>query len=772
MIKQIIKYMLLTSGKFSVNSLLMCFTLVFFLTANYISATVIGSDTNVARQARAFFRRATSSSNKMKGFSIFKNGFVLENTDTSADFDAFFPVSGDIVLNGGTLNLLGDIEFKNPFRIGVGTIIGNEFALEFPRSISYLDFPSQYYVKLIVNLVDQATTGNDVYSIDWSYDDAYLAVGLQGSGGNNELKIFSFDGTTLTEIASEDFGANNLNTVRWSPSTDYIITGAASGGAELKSWLFTRGVNTLQEIGSVNFGIVKAVVWSPNNSYVAVGGQNTNTVSVYPIAAGLFGSVSTGTLGETVTVRNNALHWNGAGDHLAVGLQQSVQAELKMFSWNGSALSAAGETELGVHCEGVAWRPSSSLIAVGLGSGSERLRIYSYDAATDTLTELQSARTNATQTIYGVAWDADGRYLAVAKGYAAQGYELELYYFDDTDNTLHLVSGYSPDSTSRAVAWAHSGDYVANGDDAGECYTFNFEGQPFRFRDLKIYFSSEVRAHAAIHFQGDCVLNGGGNILQLSPTSSLVVEPGATLKLEDITIKGVGADNIYCMDSSSVLSMRDVHWMQDSDMTFTTGSMLFNSSVTMAGEATLSYQSLQTSTVVTKSELTLDPLFTFAYAPLGGADSTLLAFEDGSSKLVLNGATITTNGAGLHLKKGKLLIERDSFLFADSANGITLGNSSTSQDFACDILSGSILYLMSGALNYKNVQASSWNMVSERSWLKMMNNTRLRLYESIDLGLGALWIEGDAILSRLPGKELTGIMVPKGRLLKAYMGGS
>src|SRR3990172_850082 len=135
--------------------------------------TVIGSDEGVGRQARAFFKKIDSFNNKMKGFSIFQKGFTLENPNTIVAFDAFFPVSGDVVLNGGTLDLVGDIVFKNPFRIGVGCINGNGHTVELPNNVSVLDFPSVYYIKLFVNLVDMLSVGHDVYGIHWSHDDAY-----------------------------------------------------------------------------------------------------------------------------------------------------------------------------------------------------------------------------------------------------------------------------------------------------------------------------------------------------------------------------------------------------------------------------------------------------------------------------------------------------------------------------------------------------------------------------------------------------------------------
>ncbi len=745
---------------------------IFFLIYPWqMQSTVIGSDGAVSRQARAFFKKATSLTNKMKGFSVFQKGFVLENPTTTASFDAFFPISGDVVLNGGTLSLLGDLEFKNPFRIGVGSIDGNSFALGLPRNTSYLDFPSLHYLKLIVSLVNQIDVGYDVYSIDWSYDDQYLAVGLRGKNGNSELKILSFDGTSLSVVITEDFGTVHLNSVRWHSTSYYLATGA-SGGTELKTWLFNSGTNSLQEIDSADIGTTSAVAWSPNGNYLAVGRASDTTLRMYPVTNGLLGTAVTAVFGSSVTVSNNALDWHSDGDRIVVGLKNSPEAEVQVFTFDGSSLSLEGSLEVASNVHAVVWKPNTLLITVGSSSGTERLKSYSYATGTWSFTELALANVGLATTVYGLAWDPSSAYLAVAKAYASQGYELEVYYFDIKDNSLHLVSGYSSDAISRDVAWAQSGNYLANGDDNAQCYVYNFADKSFIFKDLKIYFGSEVRAHASIHFQGDCVINGNGNILQLSSTTSLVVEPGATLCLEDMTIKGISGGNIQCQSDTSAIHLRDVNWVQDGDFTFTVGSLKFSNDIEMSGDALFAYQSLQTSTLASKSKLTLSPLFTFSYDPLDGTSNALLAFEDATSLLELDGATIHTSNSGLQLKKGKLQVSRDSFFETDDTNGITIGNRELSQDFACDILSGSVLQLSTGVLNYKNTQAASWKMISERSWLKMMSETTLRLYENMDLGLGVLRAEGNVVLGRVFGKDVTGTVVSMGRLMKEYIGAS
>jgi len=93
------------------------FTFCFFLllvSRGSLKCVTIGSDTTASRQLKTFFP-AADTSNTLRGFAVFEKGLTLEDKTTKCFFDAFFPVSGDIVLNGGSLSLLRDCELKNPF---------------------------------------------------------------------------------------------------------------------------------------------------------------------------------------------------------------------------------------------------------------------------------------------------------------------------------------------------------------------------------------------------------------------------------------------------------------------------------------------------------------------------------------------------------------------------------------------------------------------------------------------------------------------------------
>jgi Eukaryotic translation initiation factor eIF2A. len=324
-----------------------------------VQAVVIGSDSAVSRQSKSFFKKSESLSNTMKGFSVFEKGIVLEDADTTVLFDAFFPVSGDVVLNGGTLSLMGDIAFKNPFRIGVGKIQGNGYALELPRNLSYLDFPSFYYLKLIANLLDTYNLSSQVYSLDWNYNDQYVAVALKGANGVAELQILSFNGKNFSVVASQDFGTTTLNCVRWHPSSNYLVT-AGAAGIELKTWFFNSANNTITEVSNDDIGIATAVQWNHSGSHVAVGRKNSDELLVYPVADGELGTPKIGSFGNTLQVQNNALSWHSSDEYIAVGVSHAAQSQdIYLFSFNGAAVSLLNSINTGASANALSWIPNN-----------------------------------------------------------------------------------------------------------------------------------------------------------------------------------------------------------------------------------------------------------------------------------------------------------------------------------------------------------------------------------------------------------------------------
>lgn len=746
--------------------------LLLFFSMSQAWAATVGSNSSSSRQLKTFFPNADDN-NKMLGFAAFENGFVLEDSATTCTFDAFFPISGDMVFNGGTLYLARDLVFKNPLRVGIGTINGQGNSIEFPGNISNLNIPDQSNNSLL-SFKQLIELSDYVNSVDWAFDDQYVVVGTNSKGGIDEIKVYYFDGIALTETASFDTSNKDVLSVRWHPSGYYIAVGQ-SGDDELRILYFDQSAATISEIDHANIGRVNAVAWDPTGNYLAVGQSSSSNITIYEVSDGILGSSYTGSLGGFRTVQQNALDWDSSGNYIAVGLDRYGGDNLIVFSFNGSSVSFNVSQNIYSYVYAVSWHPTDSYLAIGVGTGSQRLILYEH--ASGSLTEKDS--TGDSRNIYALDWSQTGSELVVGRYSSSDHMEVRIFGFDVIDETLHLITGYQSSDHVYDVRWSHNGHALLFGNRDKEIGLLVAEEYFLTIKDARCFFKSDVTFLSNLYFSGECVVNGGGHIITLEENAAILVEQNTSLILENMIIKGIAGNNIRCIDDTGLLMLRDVVWMQDENVTFSSGTLQFKNNVIMMGDNIFAYQAGQQSIILSRSTLTLDSNFTFSYDPIVIGDNVLLAFEDNTSKLVLDGATLHTTATGLQLTHGKLLVKRDSYLSSESVDtiieydteyetfegGITFGDEYAEDDFVCEILSGAALHLNQGILKYKNVNTSSFIMHSDRSILKMFENTRLELFETLDLGPGLLVGEPNISIARASGKNILGSLNTAGAIV-------
>lgn len=268
-------------------------------------------------------------------------------------------------------------------------------------------------------------------------------------------------------------------------------------------------------------------------------------------------------------------------------------------------------------------------------------------------------------------------------------------------------------------------------------------------------------------FSGVCTIYGHGNILDLEENGEIVVECGSSLILKDIVIKDISGTNIRCLDDASVVTLDNVTWMQSDDYEFSTGAFNFkNKNKMQGGNYVFAYQTSMTSVFLSDSALRLDSGFTFSYDPSIVASKDLLEFEDSSAQLLLNGCTLHTTVTGLSLKQGKMCTLRTSYLSSEVQRidintvideGISFGDNETGSDFICEILNSKTLCIKPGSsLRYKNVESSSWIMISSLSNLFISSGARLYLHQNLNVGAGTVIFDHNTTLFRKSGKRLIG----------------
>ena len=251
---------------------------------------------------------------------------------------------------------------------------------------------------------------------------------------------------------------------------------------------------------------------------------------------------------------------------------------------------------------------------------------------------------------------------------------------------------------------------------------------------------------------GSVTIDGNGNSFSVDKDGKLIVGKNSHVTLRNMRLN-LGSDAITCLTDESTVTLDNVHWVQNEDFAFTSGSLIFRNRNIMSGAGhVFTYQSTKTATIEHDSTLDFDYRFTFSYAP-SNSSPTLLQFKDFSSKLGCAKSVLYLM-PGLRLTNGQLLIKDDVSIYA-FGEGLTLGDQTGANDMAIIFSNRYILDLVKGTLSYKNSVADSLQMNND-SMLEICSGSQLNVYEDIYLRNGSLLFDMDAKCALAAGKQIIG----------------
>ncbi|MFH1643766.1 MAG: hypothetical protein ABIA74_01165 [bacterium] len=142
-----------------------------------------------------------------------------------------------------------------------------------------------------------STTGStELFSVAWSPDGNYLAIGGDYPDSGNELQIYSFQNDVLATYTSKNYGYG-VFTLDWSPDGNYLAVGGTSpdSGDELQIYSFFGGELSSTPVDSKNYGTrIWSTKWSSDGRYLAIGGYNPaggNELQIYSFTGGTLSSI-------------------------------------------------------------------------------------------------------------------------------------------------------------------------------------------------------------------------------------------------------------------------------------------------------------------------------------------------------------------------------------------------------------------------------------------------------------------------------------------------
>lgn len=679
---------------------------------SYLNAIVVGSETSPSVQGTVIFP-ATDNNNTMLGFASFENGFILQDNTTSVSFDSVFPISGPIVLNGGTVELNKDINFFNISNIqAFGKFIGNSHSIEFAEASKELCLTSASGQQCYTSLTSTATAtmGASVRSVSWSFDDTYVA-GASEKSGTTEINVWSFNGTTLTPVASKEID-EHVYSIDWHPSQNVLAVTSKNikdeSGADLVIYRLVG--SSLTKLDAESFSNSKhwgyGVEWSPNGNFLAVTVQGTTTTATTEIRIYSFDGVSTLTLVDTIEAAPevlglkkggvaslhspDAITWSPDGACLAIGLQQSLGSsspiassfpdrhELQLYAFDGANLTFKHSLDVDLGVLSLDWcsNADGSFIAAGLQEpGSNLVRIYKYNPITETISELTSAREGENRSVQHVRWNAACTCLLLGLSNLA-GSQIKIYSFDTSNFSLVAPISTTSSNTIYSAVFSHNEQYLATGSSGSNVRIFTLtapagggEGQSdiLIFEDATVIFNSDVQFKVPIRFKGESVLWARGHNIEFVDGGSLQVDASAWLTIVDTHFSNVGGSNIIIFGNDSSITLKNTELVLAQNFTFSTGGLIIGRDSIISGTNTFVYSTRVSSTIESGATLLLDKGITFSYDPKNG-NRNLIQMEDQTAALYMNGSTLHSTHTGLYLSTGTLILDNHSTLTSEGRN--------------------------------------------------------------------------------------------------------
>ncbi|QQR48901.1 WD40 repeat domain-containing protein [bacterium] len=320
-----------------------------------------------------------------------------------------------------------------------------------------------------LDLVTQVTAinyGSAVNSVAWSPNRRYLAVGGSVPNGDNEVQVYSYNDTTLSLVASVDFGGDCLR-VKWHPDGTYL---AAVGGPSNNFKVYSFNGTTLTQVAATTDGTgnTQGLDWSYDGTYIAIGPVNATStfeIRVYSFNGSSLTNIAGGSidLGATAGTLASGVSWNPLGTILAIGANSTVTGgnEIRMYTWDGTTLTLKTSVDYGAAngINYIEFDPSGFNVAVG-GQGptnGNELQIYRFNGST----LLLVASVDYGTAVNEVHWDPSGRYLAVGGTAPTNGNELQFYRFDGA--SLSLITSQDYGTAINGLSWSADGATLAIG---------------------------------------------------------------------------------------------------------------------------------------------------------------------------------------------------------------------------------------------------------------------------------------------------------------------
>ncbi|MBY0352886.1 WD40 repeat domain-containing protein [Candidatus Babeliales bacterium] len=322
--------------------------------------------------------------------------------------------------------------------------------------------------------VATASYGTQVDSIDWSKDGRYLAVGGVGPTNGNEFQIYKFNGSSLTYVTGDNWtgGGAEVYMVRWHPNGQLVVAvGDATNDVRIYRFDGTT-LTTIAAISLTTVGFVKCVEWHPSGEYLLFGidqDEFSDELRIYSFKANKLTFLDSDDMGTSggpgLYPRVNDCAWHPRGFHFMIACSNQVDLDqARLYSFNGSSITLVSSQDNGNAAVSTEFMPDGShfvLAQVNAAATAYVINMFRFNTTSFTLVDTLT---------YGgkpyVRWSPDGQNLVAGGAFPSSGGELKLYQFTRPSTLTEVTSyDYGAGASINSVAWSRDSKYIAIGGD-------------------------------------------------------------------------------------------------------------------------------------------------------------------------------------------------------------------------------------------------------------------------------------------------------------------
>jgi WD40 repeat protein len=380
--------------------------------------------------------------------------YTLKNTYTNCNFIKMADKSSQLYLNGCSL---------------MTTLTGNRFAhgsINLNNKNTFKTATNLQITNYNTQIGNTVNTGESIIKLNWSPDGRFIAIanaGISTGHEENRLKIYKFNGvSTPTLVTYAPTNSNGVYTVGWSPDSRFIAMGTSSFNEPNTLSIYRFDGSNLTRVGSaVSTGSdVYEISWSPDGKYIAV----ANWSSTYNLHIYQFNGSSTPELvGYTLFASNSCVtaKWSPDGRFIATGLSTSSN-NFQIYKFNGASNPTIVDSAIstGDNIGSVNWSPDNRFIIASMTGGSpNNFGIYRFNGTSKP--NLVGSMVSIDGQLYSTCWSRDARFIAI--GSMAFSNNLRIYQFNGSSQPTLVGSAVTAGEYISCIDWSSDGKFIAVG---------------------------------------------------------------------------------------------------------------------------------------------------------------------------------------------------------------------------------------------------------------------------------------------------------------------